>query len=94
MEEGLTIPSGKSAYTLSATAFGDQYLNTYMRYNGTSLTGASVTASDPNSTLRLIYEITDTHVCIKPAATAYPWPNKNITEFTLICIGNKEEATE
>lgn len=94
MEEGLTIPSGKTAYTLSATAFGDQYLNTYLRYNGTTLTGGSVAGSDPNSTLRLIYEITDTHVRIKPPASAYPWPNKHITEFTLICIGNGEETTE
>lgn len=94
IEEGLTIPEGKTGYTLAANGFSDQTINSYMRYNGTTLSVSSTTASDPNSTPRLIYEITDTHVRIKPPTSAYPWPNKNITTFTLICIGNTEETTE
>lgn len=95
LNEGLTIPSEKSGYTLSATKFSDQNVNIYTRFNGTSLAGASLASSEANSTtLRLIYKMTETEVCIKPPASAYPWPNKNITDFTLICIGNEEDNNE
>lgn len=94
LNEGLTIPSGKSGYTLSATKFSDQNVNIYTRFNGTSLAGASLASPDANNTLRLIYEMTETVVRIKPPAATYPWPNKNITDFTLICIGNKEDNNE